>query len=140
MHKFYLVWDESRHALGIPSIDQQHRELMSLVNELSVAVENGCDCELAQRRMKKLLDFAAEHFSYEEALMREHGFPGLEQHAAEHAKILEEAANLMETLLPENSGRAMLVTAFLTDCAENHILHEDRAISQYFREQGIKAQ
>lgn len=139
MQKFYLVWEENRHALGIPSIDQQHRDLMDLVNELTEAVAHGCDFEQALRQMEKILDFAAGHFAHEEALMRQHGFPGLEQHAAEHEKLLREAATLMKTLSPENFDRAVLVTAFLTDCTENHILHEDRAIGQYFEERGIKA-
>jgi hemerythrin len=72
-------------------------------------------------------------------MMRQYGFPGLEQHIVEHKKLLQEAANLMETYNPQHADRALLVTAFLTDCAENHILHEDRAISQYFEERGIKA-
>ncbi len=139
MKKFHLVWNEGLHALGIPSMDAEHRGLINLVNELSEAVAHGCDCELARRQMKKTLDFAAEHFAHEEALMRRHGFPDLGQHAAKHERLLREATNLMETLTPEHADRAVLITAFLTDIAENHILHEDRAISQYFAERGIKA-
>ncbi|MDP2197222.1 MAG: bacteriohemerythrin, partial [Sulfurimicrobium sp.] len=139
MQKFYLVWDESRHALGIPSIDAEHRGLMALVNELSELVAHGSDFEQARRQMEKILDFAADHFRREEALMRRHGFPGLEQHAVEHEKLLHKATTLMETYDPEHADRAVLITAFLTDCAENHILHEDRAISQYFAERGIRA-
>ena len=139
MKKFHLVWNESLHALGIPSIDREHQGLMHLVNDLSEAVAQGCDCERARQRMEKILDFATDHFAHEEALMRRHGFPGVEQHAAEHARLLHEAATLMETLTPEHADRAVLITAFLTDFTENHILHEDRAISQYFETQGIKA-
>lgn len=139
MQKFYLVWDESRHALGIPSLDRQHREMMDLVNELAEAVAHGCDYERAHQQMEKILDFVADHFAHEEILMRQHDFPGAEQHAAEHEKLLREAATLMETYDAGHADRAVLVTAFLTDCAENHILNEDREISQYFRERGIKA-
>ncbi|MBZ0106092.1 MAG: bacteriohemerythrin [Sulfuricella denitrificans] len=138
MQKFYLVWDESRHALGIPSIDREHRGMMNLVNELSEAVAHGCSYAQAHRQMEKILDFAADHFAHEEAMMRQHGFPGLEQHAAEHEKLLREAAILMEMYDPAHADRAVLVTAFLTDCAESHILHEDRAISQYLEERGIR--
>ncbi|MFA7317516.1 MAG: bacteriohemerythrin [Sulfuricella sp.] len=139
MKKFHLVWNESLHALGIPSMDSEHRGLINLVNELSDAVAHGCDCEQVRRQMEKALDFAAEHFAHEEDLMRQHGFPGVEQHAAEHERLLREAVNLMETITPENANRTLLVTAFRTDFTENHILHEDRAISQYFAERGIKA-
>lgn len=139
MQKFHLVWDESRYALGIPSIDGEHRGLVNLVNELAEAVSRGCDCEQARQKMEKVLDFAAQHFMREEALMRRHSFPGVEQHVAEHEKLLREAGNLIETLCPERSNRALLITAFFTDFIENHIQHEDRAISQFFEERGIKA-
>lgn len=137
MQKFYLVWDESRHALGIPSLDREHREMMGLVNELAEAVAQGCDFERGRRLMEEALDCVARHFSHEEKLMRQHAFPGLEQHAAEHEKLLHEAATLMETYDPRHAGRAVLVTAYLIDCAENHILREDREIGQYFMERGI---
>lgn len=139
MQKFYLVWNEDRHALGIPSIDQQHRQLMDIVNKLSEAVSQGCDCMQAHLLIKKTLDFIKNHFAHEEKLMRQHGFPGQEQHEAEHGKLLEAALNLMDTLSPEHTDRAVLVTAFLTDCVEHHILHEDRAIGRYFEQMGIKA-
>jgi hemerythrin-like metal-binding protein len=139
MKKFHLVWDENRYALGIPSLDSEHRSLMNLVNELSEAVAQDCDCEQARQKMEKILDFAADHFAHEEDLMRRHGFPGVQQHTADHEKLLREATNLMETLSPEHSNRALLITAFFTDFTENHILHEDRAISQYLEKQGIRA-
>ncbi|PWB54158.1 MAG: hypothetical protein C3F18_06920 [Nitrosomonadales bacterium] len=139
MQKFHLAWDESRHSLGIPSLDRQHRGMMDLVNELAEAVAHGCSYEQAHQQMEKILDFVADHFADEEALMRKHDFPGLKQHAAEHEKLLREAATLMETYDAGHADRALLITAFLTDCVENHILHEDRVVSQYFREQGIKA-
>lgn len=138
MQKFHLVWDESRYALGIPSIDGEHRGLVNLVNELADTVANGCDCEKARQKMEKILDFASDHFAREETLMRMHGFPGLEQHVAEHEKLLREAGNLIETLSPERANRALLVTAFFTDFIENHIQHQDRALSQFLEERGIK--
>lgn len=138
MQKFHLVWDESRHAIGIPSIDREHRGMIALVNELAEAVAHGCDYPLAHQQMGQIFDFVADHFANEEAMMRRHGFPGLEQHAEEHRMLLDKIVTLMETYDPQHADRAVLVTAFLADCAENHILHEDRAISQYFMERGIR--
>ena len=138
MQKFYLAWDDSRHTLGIASMDRQHRELVDRVNELAEAVAHGCDCEQARLRMESLIRFTQGHFVHEESLMRAYGFPGLEQHAAEHEEVLREALTLMEALSPSNTGRAVLVTAFLTDCAENHILNEDRELALYLREKGLR--
>lgn len=137
MQKFYLAWDESRHTLGIHSIDQQHRTLVDLVNDLAEAVAHGCDCDLARQRMESIIRFTEGHFAHEEALMREHGFPALASHAAEHVEVLRKAVTLLDAFKPNDTNRAVLVTAFLTDCAEHHILHEDKEMVLYLREQGL---
>ena len=137
MQKFHLAWDDSRHTLGIASMDSQHRGLMDMINALAEAVAHDCDCEQARRHMANIIRFSGEHFAHEEDLMRRHDFPGREKHAAEHKEVLRQAATMMEALKPDDIGRAMLVTAFLTDCAENHILHEDKALALYLRGKGL---
>lgn len=137
MQKFYLLWDDRRHNLGIASIDRQHRELVDMVNELSENIAHGCDSEQAKARMEHIYRHAQAHFAHEEELMREHGYPGAEQHAAAHAELLDKAATLMRSIRPGNTSRAVLVTAFLTDCVESHIMNEDPALVRHLREKGL---
>lgn len=138
MQKFYLVWDESRHNLGISSIDRQHRELVEMVNELAEVIVHDCNCEKARQLMDQLLILTEDHFGHEEDLMRKHSIPGLASHAEAHAKLLREAAELVETLAPNDARHAVLIAAFLTDCVENHILGEDRALARHLRGIGIE--
>jgi len=137
MQKFYLAWDDNRHTLGIASIDSQHRGLMDMINELAEAVAQGCDCEQARRHMTDIIRFTEGHFAHEEDLMRQHDFPGWEKHAAEHKEVLSQAITMMEALKPEDSSHAVLLTAFLTDCAESHILHDDKELALYLRGKGL---
>ncbi|MDP2783047.1 MAG: hemerythrin domain-containing protein [Sulfurimicrobium sp.] len=151
MQKFHLAWDDSRHTLGIASIDSQHRGLMDMINALAEAVAHDCDCEQARRHMANIIcdckqarrhmaniiRFTEEHFAHEEDLMRRHDFPNREKHAAEHKEVLRQAVTMMEAIKPDDIGRAVLVTAFLTDCAENHILREDKALALYLLGKGL---
>lgn len=137
MKKFHLAWDDSRHTLGIASIDSQHRGLMDMINDLAEAVAHNCDCELARRHMANIIRFTEEHFAHEEDLMHQHNFPGREKHAAEHQEVLRQAVTMMDAIKPDDIGRAVLVTAYLTDCAENHILHDDKALALYLRGKGL---
>lgn len=137
MQKFYLIWNDSRHTLGIASIDQQHRSLMDLINLLGKALSNGYRHEDALELMDRIIRFVAEHFSHEEELMKQHGFPGSEQHTAEHEKLLRAAATLMSAITPSDPERAILAAAFLTDCAEFHILQEDQALARYLLDKGL---
>ena len=104
MQKFYLAWDNARHAVGIASIDRQHRELMDMVNDFSEEIAHGCDYEKVLQKIEQVLIFTEDHFSHEEQLMRDHGFPGLERHAVEHAALLREIALFKETLAPATPG------------------------------------
>lgn len=135
MQKFYLAWDDKLHNLGIASIDSQHRALVDLVNALSESVAQGCDCEQAMEHMEAILQSATAHFAHEEDLMHEHGFPGVEKHADEHAELLEKARTLMQTA--NNPTRAVLITAFLTDCVEQHILKDDVALVRHLHGRGL---
>lgn len=137
MKKFHLAWDDSRHTLGIASIDDQHRGLMDMINELVDVVEHGLDAEVAHQHIAKIIRFTEEHFAHEEGLMHQHDFPGRERHAAEHKEVLSQAVTMTEALKPGDFNRTMLVTAFLTDCVENHILREDKALVLYLLEKGL---
>lgn len=131
MQKFRLVWDATRHATGFEEIDRQHQALVERVNQLSQAVEQQGEYVESRRLIAEILHYAKEHFSYEENLMRDSHFPGAERHAVEHAALMEKFQVLVDALSENNPGKLLLVTAFLTDCAENHILHEDQTLALY---------
>jgi hypothetical protein len=44
---------------------------------------------------------------------------------------------MMDALKPGDINQALLVTAFLTDYVENHILHDDKALALYLLEKGM---
>ncbi|BCB28044.1 bacteriohemerythrin [Sulfurimicrobium lacus] len=138
MQKFHLAWDESRHTLGIASIDRQHHALIDMVNALVDAVERNCDPEQIRSQMAKLIRFTEEHFTHEEEIMLRHGFPEREKHALEHQEVLHKAVTMMEDFKPDDANRVVLVTAFLIDCAENHILHDDRELTLFLQEKGLR--
>ncbi|MEN6586725.1 MAG: bacteriohemerythrin [Sulfuricella sp.] len=137
MQKFHLAWDESRHTLGIASIDGQHRELIDMVNALVEAVEQDCDCERARLQMEHLIRFTQGHFAHEEEMMHRYDFPEREKHALEHKEVLRQAITMLDNFKADDINRAMLVTAFLTDCAENHILNEDRELTVFLQGKGL---
>lgn len=70
-------------AIGVESIDAQHRELFAHVARFLSTVDSG--------RIEELLDllhflgsYMEAHFRTEEDFMREVGYPALEEHAKEH--------------------------------------------------------
>ena len=82
-------------AIGIESIDEQHRQLFDCLQQLQEAAEEQ-RAIYAVYAINRLQAYAREHFEEEEGLMRRAGYPDLGPHAAEHQAFrsrLRELAN-----------------------------------------------
>lgn len=138
MDKHHLIWNESLHCVGIAAIDEQHREIIERVNLIADAVDQGNRHEAVQEMMDDLVLFACGHFAIEERLMTEYGFPGLEEHVEEHIGLLQQLTNLRNALRTPNPTKAALVSAFITDWAEQHILEADQEVADFLAQKGLK--
>jgi hemerythrin len=78
-------WNEGL-AIGVASIDAQHRELFDRVARFEVALERSDTAAVAEA-LDFLRSYAAVHFADEERLMREGGFPAQEEHRGEHREF-----------------------------------------------------
>ena len=138
MEKQALTWNDHRHSVGISSIDQQHRQMVALVNALNDAIAHNRHWEEVQKMLEELLRFTTTHFAHEETLMRDHGFPQLKQHEAEHQALIASATNLLNKITPNRPTRAAIASAFFTDWAEQHILHADKDVGEFLASKGLE--
>lgn len=137
MRKHHLSWNESSQSVGIALIDSQHRELIELVNKISDEVVEREQSETIQANLwGGLIQFAHEHFAFEERLMAEYDFPGMENHIMEHRKLLQQLNNLIKADLRARH-KAALVSAFLTDWTEQHILYADKELGEFLATKGL---
>ena len=74
---------QGAYAVGVPSIDALHVELEERLAALTDAGDE------AQAALAALQDHLQRHFSHEEALMAQSGFPMAECHAREHLSVVE---------------------------------------------------
>ena len=84
-----LTWNHTC-TVGVKAMDDQHGILMDTINELRLALVSGGDRNRMSAVLKRLIDFARQHFASEERLMEQSGFPGLDAHRAEHERMLEQ--------------------------------------------------
>jgi two-component system cell cycle response regulator len=91
-------WDEGM-SVGVESIDQDHRRIIDIINQLSEAFEKGSGREVVVGLFDRLEEYASTHFAREERLMEEAGFPGLQEHAAQHKSFAGKIPELRDMLL-----------------------------------------
>ncbi|HSM94004.1 MAG TPA: hemerythrin family protein [Anaeromyxobacteraceae bacterium] len=121
--------------LGIPELDAQHRELFRRIDLLVEA--------MMQRRgpdaLASLFDFLGqyvyEHFSAEEALMRQHGYPHLPEHQAEHKRFIEDLRALQREYTAEGATALLLVkvNGRVSQWLAEHIARTDKAFGAHVK-------
>ncbi|MBS4095452.1 MAG: hemerythrin family protein [Sulfuricella sp.] len=130
--KNHLTWDEHHHSVGIARIDDEHRHIFELVNRINDALVSREQFESIGDTLEELLTFTKAHFAHEEQTMAKQAYPGTAAHAKEHRLLVEQINNLVESAQHYPSYfRTSLVTAFLTDWAELHILSDDRKLGDF---------
>ncbi len=120
-----VQWTED-YSVGVRSMDEQHKVLLSLLNQLLGARDLRADSEPVSDALQRMTRYAQEHFQAEEALLREGGYPGIEEHRAQHQAFL---GRTVEFCLDASRSKAALpedMLRFLRMWWVHHILDEDR--------------
>ena len=77
-------------ALGHTEIDEQHKRLLLLAEALVESLLSSAEHKPGAAQLQALIEFAEEHFAFEEGLMRSARYPEAERHAKNHASLLTE--------------------------------------------------
>lgn len=130
----FIAWNPS-FAVGIESIDEQHRELFRRISDLMDSMADGRGLEAVAGLVSFLEAYVHTHFADEQAEMRRAEYPALAAHLVEHDAFVEDLARLKRELVTGG------VTASLTIAVNNrvcqwlveHILRSDRAFGAFAR-------
>lgn len=77
----HLVWQDDLNT-GIQVIDDQHRRIVDMINQLHDAREQGRDA--VGNVLSELVDYTLSHFAFEEALLEEAGYEFSRPHKRVH--------------------------------------------------------
>jgi len=124
-----MEWNKTL-SVDVPSLDAQHQKLIALVNRLHDAMRAGKGASVVEGVLGELASYTRTHFTNEEILMKAHGYPGLEAHAAEHRQLVADVQKLQSDL-SAGSLLTMTVMDFLKGWLSRHILQSDKQYSPY---------
>lgn len=118
---------------GLPEVDEQHRKLVQLLNELAVQAAFGSDLPSINHTIDALSDYAIYHFQTEEAFWHDY-LPGdgvAAQHQLAHEGFVETVQRLKSAQESRPAQEVVLETlGFLTRWLAAHIFEADRYLAQ----------
>ncbi len=127
-----MTWHES-YDCGERTIDQEHRKLFELANALIDATfRRGTNPHEFDTALNKLLAHVAHHFADEEAILAQHHYAGLEDHAQAHKRLVERALQLRDAAAAGGVTIGELVDFLADEVVARHMLKKDREFYPLF--------
>jgi len=118
-----LKWKDA-YSMGEQKIDEQHKGLFKLSNEIYDLIEAGVDdSEHFRELFMALNDYSVDHFIYEEIYMKKKNFPQLKEHIQQHLIFSEQLKKLALGINQESHIKD--IGEFVTTWLVQHVLNED---------------
>ena len=83
-----LIQWKKEYTVGIKKLDNQHKEIIKILNQIFKLQEKGKDEKEIERILGNLQDYIKEHFRTEEEYMLKYQYPGYEEQKKEHNQII----------------------------------------------------
>jgi hemerythrin-like metal-binding protein len=123
MHR--ISWKD-RYNINYKNIDDQHRGLFNILNELMDLQDHEDDADRIAAIFHRLCQYALTHFTTEERYLKSAGYAELASHQAEHAYFIQQLLELNQSFEPGDPQLAVSVFTFIRDWYLRHILQTDR--------------
>ncbi len=83
-----LRFDPVTMGSGVDTIDQQHRELIDVINRVEQAAHAGTSADDLEPQLDFLGNYVVKHFQHEESVMDTHRCPAAKKNQAAHRKLV----------------------------------------------------
>lgn len=125
-----LEWN-SKYSVGMEEIDEQHKKLFDLINDVRNSIKSGQSKESIASCIRELDYYACYHFELEEKYMEKNNFPNLDEHKLQHKEFIRGIKNFKDNLDPEKVISAYNILEFLINWISFHILESDKEYAYY---------
>lgn len=130
----YFEWAKDM-VIDHGPIDEDHRQLVEMVNVLHTATSEGRGIEVVDDVLHKVIDYTLGHLQREEALMASIRYPQLEQHKRQHQQFADELNALKRKFEGGSITVASQLSLVLREWLSLHIRRSDKEIAPYLHTQ-----
>ncbi len=136
-----VKWSDDRMNIGIKVIDDEHKQLVKIINDLGHSIYNNCQKNEILTIINRLIDYSKYHFAREEKYFKQFNYENTVEHIEQHEifinkfekveKDIRDHTDLCSIILSED------VFLYLIEWLLNHITGSDKKFVALFKKHGL---
>ena len=134
----FIDWNDKDYSVGVVEINEQHKQLVNLINDLHSAMMERKAKEILTEVIDELIDYTAYHFSTEEKYFDQYGYKDTFAHKKIHKDFVNEVLKFKKDVDNNKLFVSSKILNFLKDWLLNHIKVTDKKYMSFMQENGIK--
>lgn len=132
-----ITWSDE-FSVDIQEIDEQHKKLVGLINELYAALASKDQGTKVEAILDELVDYTRTHFAVEECLLRLFEYDEYDEHKAMHDKIVARVLQFQSQFKAGDRKVGMELLYFLKDWLMDHIQKVDKRYAPHLTSRGVR--
>jgi len=125
-------------SVKVNEIDEQHKKLISLINNLHDAMLEKRGKQALENTLQELASYTVYHFQTEEKYMQKFNYPAYASHKIQHDAFVKKVSDFQKDFQANKLGLSIELMKFLRDWVSNHIKQIDQQYSGTFIQNGLK--
>ena len=131
-----LEWDDSM-AVGVYLIDEQHKELVVLINNIADAVQSGASVSEVSHFIRRFYNYTIVHFQTEESLMDHNSYPDYFAQVHEHLDCSMKALEFHRRFVEEADFDLLEFLEYIVSWFRSHTTGIDQSLTEYVVGRGL---
>jgi hemerythrin len=128
----WIPWMKE-YEVGVAEIDEQHRELFRMFNDLMDVVWDGKGKDAINETLAFTADYAVKHFATEERHMQHYNYPAFIAHKSLHDAFTQDVVTFLKTYESQGASTEMVVSVIshLGNWTREHIRDMDQDLGKF---------
>jgi len=114
-----LQW-KPEYSVGVPSVDDEHREMIDLINGVYEGLGAAPDLTEIEKCLEDIFSTISLHFALEERIMRDNAYAEYDDHKEDHEDLLDEIRDLMDEFVADRDSGVKELEKRLSEWFSRH--------------------
>ena len=133
-----IEWNDDKFSVKIKTIDNQHKRLVDLINELYEAMTKGEAHSKLSSILEELIQYTASHFKTEDLFFEKFGYQDSPEHILEHKAFVTKVLTFQKDFEAGNVTISKDILLFLKKWLTEHIGESDMKYAQFLIQNGVE--